>query len=382
MMAMVLDYANAGDLRQEIRNRSKANRPFVEHEAGLLFIQILLAVHHVHSKHMIHRDIKSANILLCSNGLVKLGDFGFSKMYANTVSDDVGRTFCGTPYYVAPEIWRRCPYSKKADMFSLGVLLYELLTLKRPFDGVDIEEIMHKTLAGRFDPLPDSISPEMQTIVATLLQSEPKRRPSSKTLLNTPTCKLYISVVREIVQGGELGGFSAEQEMTVTRQLMQTKEELQVDRRRQPMSMEDVLLTTVKVSLSDSPDRTGFILHGGTVMKQSSDLSWKRRYVCIYGEVEKGRTLTGDVASCLVTLELVQALSRDTLEQQCISTPFSDLEDVFQVISKYTGSDAAHAFAVAFKNGRRILFDAEDDKDRDEWMRAIQSFLGIGDEDD
>ncbi|CAJ1046923.1 putative Protein kinase domain/Protein tyrosine kinase [Leishmania shawi] len=320
--------------------------------------------------------------MLCSNGLVKLGDFGFSKMYANTVSDDVGRTFCGTPYYVAPEIWRRCPYSKKADMFSLGVLLYELLTLKRPFDGVDIEEIMHKTLAGRFDPLPDSISPEMQTIVATLLQSEPKRRPSSKTLLNTPTCKLYISVVREIVQGGELGGFSAEQEMTVTRQLMQTKEELQVDRRRQPMSMEDVLLTTVKVSLSDSPDRTGFILHGGTVMKQSSDLSWKRRYVCIYGEVEKGRTLTGDVASCLVTLELVQALSRDTLEQQCISTPFSDLEDVFQVISKYTGSDAAHAFAVAFKNGRRILFDAEDDKDRDEWMRAIQSFLGIGDEDD
>ncbi|CAG9583673.1 putative serine/threonine protein kinase [Leishmania major strain Friedlin] len=382
MMAMVLDYANAGDLRQEIKSRSKTNRPFAEHEAGLIFIQVLLAVHHVHSKRMIHRDIKSANILLCSNGLAKLGDFGFSKHYAATVSEDVGRTFCGTPYYVAPEIWRRRPYSKKADMFSLGVLLYELLTLKRPFDGEDIEEVMHKTLAGLYDPLPDSISKEMQTIVSALLQSEPKKRPSSKTLLNTPTCKLYISVVREIVQSGETGGFSAEQETTIARQLKQTKEELQVDRRRPPLSMEDVLRTTVKVSLSDSPDRIGFILYGGKVMKQSSDLSWKRRYVCIYGEVEKGCTLTDDVASCLVSLELVQAVSRDTLEQQCISTPFSDLEDVFPVISKYTGSDAAHAFAVAFKNGRRILFDADDDNDRDGWMRSIQSFLGIGDEDD
>ncbi|AYU83503.1 serine/threonine protein kinase, putative [Leishmania donovani] len=382
MIALVLDYANAGDLRQEIKSRARTGRTFREHEAGLLFLQVLLAVHHVHSKHMIHRDIKSANILLCSNGLVKLGDFGFSKMYANTVSDDVGRTFCGTPYYVAPEIWRRCPYSKKADMFSLGVLLYELLTLKRPFDGEDIEEVMHKTLAGRFDPLPDSISKEMQTIVSALLQSEPKKRPSSKTLLNTPTCKLYISVVREIVQSGEASDFSVEQETTITRQLKQTKEELQVDRRRPPLSMEDVLRTTVKVPLSDSPDRIGFILYGGKVMKQSSDLSWKRRYVCVYGEVEKGCTLTGDVASCLVSLELVQAVSRDTLEQQCISTPFSDLEDVFPVISKYTGSDAAHAFAVAFKNGRRILFDADDDNDRDGWMRSIQSFLGIGDEDD
>ncbi|EPY37940.1 hypothetical protein AGDE_05993, partial [Angomonas deanei] len=88
MVALVLDYANAGDLRKEIRNRKRANSPFEEHEAMLLFIQILLAVHHVHSRRMIHRDIKSANILLCSNGLVKLGDFGFSRMYAATVSDD------------------------------------------------------------------------------------------------------------------------------------------------------------------------------------------------------------------------------------------------------------------------------------------------------
>ncbi|RNE96507.1 putative serine/threonine protein kinase, partial [Trypanosoma conorhini] len=77
MIALVLDYANAGDLRQEIKSRAKASRAFREHEAGLLFIQVLLALHHVHSRHMIHRDIKTANILLCSNGLVKLGDFGF-----------------------------------------------------------------------------------------------------------------------------------------------------------------------------------------------------------------------------------------------------------------------------------------------------------------
>ncbi|EPY28144.1 protein kinase, partial [Strigomonas culicis] len=221
MIALVLDYANAGDLRQEIKSRAKSGRLFEEHEAGMLFLQVLLAVHHVHTRHMIHRDIKSANILLCSNGLVKLGDFGFSRMYAATVSDDVGRTFCGTPYYVAPEIWRRRPYSKKADMFSLGVLLYELLTLKRPFDGANMNEVMQKTLAGRYDPLPSKISPEMKEMVSSLLAGDPRQRPSSSKLLNTAICKLFMSGLLEIVQSQP--AFQGKLRTTITDQIQVTK---------------------------------------------------------------------------------------------------------------------------------------------------------------
>ncbi|EPY29660.1 protein kinase [Strigomonas culicis] len=374
VIALVLDYANAGDLRKEIRNRSRTARPFAEHEAGLLFIQILLAIHHVHSKRMIHRDIKSANILLCSNGLVKLGDFGFSRMYAATVSDDVGRTFCGTPYYVAPEIWRRRPYSKKADMFSLGVLLYELLTLKRPFDGATVEEVMRNTVAGKYEPLPRSVSEDMQSLVAALLNSEPKKRPSSKKLLNTPICKLYLSVVQEIVQNGTEADFSKDQIVAITNQLRGTKEELQKERRRSVLPIEDVMKAAPTLRLPDS-SAPGYLLYSGMLKKQGSDLEWKQRFVCIYGEV-----VAPNGVNEFGTLDLLQAVSRESLDQQCVAVPFADLEDVFPVISKYTGSNAAFAFVVAFKSGKRILFDTDTEASRDEWMHVIQVYLGIGEE--
>ncbi|KAG5465451.1 hypothetical protein CUR178_00154 [Leishmania enriettii] len=386
MMAMVLDYANAGDLRHEIRNRSKTNRPFAEHEAGLLFLQVLLGVHHVHSKHMIHRDIKSANILLCSNGLVKLGDFGFSKMYANTVSDDVGRTFCGTPYYVAPEIWRRCPYSKKADMFSLGVLLYELLTLKRPFDGANMHEVMHKTLAGRFDPLPSNISPEMRDIVTALLSGDPSRRPSSSRLLNMPICKLFLSGLLEIVQTQP--AFQGGLRDLISSQIQETKRLLVTEKRHIQRMMEESSGSSVAASTTILEGATpltttlgGLTIHEGTVKKQSSDMVWKKRYLCIRAELADGQTVL-DMNPKFKTLDMVLAISKETMEQQCISTPFTELEDAFPVPAKYTGCNASFVFAVAFKTGKRLSFQTKSEMERDLWMEKIQDVLGIGDGDD
>ncbi|KEG06751.1 putative serine/threonine protein kinase, partial [Trypanosoma grayi] len=354
MIALVLDYANAGDLRQEIKSRAKSDRAFREHEAGLLFIQVLLALHHVHSRHMIHRDIKSANILLCSNGLIKLGDFGFSKMYSATVSEDVGKTFCGTPYYVAPEIWRRKPYSKKADLFSLGVLLYELLTLKRPFDGADMQGVMQKTLSGKYEPLPSSISPEMSEVVSSLLSSDPRARPSSSKLLNAPICKLYLSVVIEIVR--DLDSLTDEQRELVTVHIKATKQELQSMRKSRYMQMEDSQAAPAAVSTTvfegSAPSRCigDISLYEGIVYKQSGDMAWKRRYMCIRGEVDSNSAPDAKTRQ-FTKLDLVQSRTKETMEQQCIATPFSELEDVFPVPSKYTGSDAQHVFAVAFKTG-------------------------------
>ncbi|GET93218.1 hypothetical protein, conserved [Leishmania tarentolae] len=386
MIALVLDYANAGDLRQEIKSRARTGRTFREHEAGLLFLQVLLAVHHVHSKHMIHRDIKSANILLCSNGLVKLGDFGFSKMYANTVSDDVGRTFCGTPYYVAPEIWRRCPYSKKADMFSLGVLLYELLTLKRPFDGANMHEVMHKTLAGRFDPLPSNISPEMREIVTALLSGDPARRPSSSRLLNMPICKLFLSGLLEIVQTQP--AFQGGLRDSISSQIQETKRLLVTEKRHIQRMMEESSGSSVAASTTILEGATpltttlgGLTIHEGTVKKQSSDMVWKKRYLCIRAELADGQTVL-DMNPKFKTLDMVLAISKETMEQQCISTPFTELEDAFPVPAKYTGCNASFVFAVAFKTGKRLSFQTKSEVERDLWMEKIQDVLGIGDGDD
>lgn len=379
MIALVLDYANAGDLRQEIKSRAKTGRAFREHEAGLLFLQVLMAVHHVHSRHMIHRDIKSANILLCSNGLVKLGDFGFSKMYAATVSDDVGKTFCGTPYYVAPEIWKRSPYSKKADMFSLGVLLYELLTLKRPFDGANMNDVMAKTLAGEYEPLPNSISPEMAHIVNSLLQGSPERRPTSSELLNAPICKLFSSGLMEIVQTQP--SFDGALRALVTDQIQSTKASLTAPK-TQSTRMEDTtpdmqtmtsMLTALDGAVPVNVDAS-VMLHDGTVKKQSGDGAWKRRYLCIRAEPELGPDGT---PISFKRFDLVLAVSKDSVAQQSIVTAFEELEDAFPVPSKYTGSNVSHVFAVAFKTGKRLSFQARNDDERNLWMDKIQQVLGI-----
>lgn len=373
MIALVLDYANAGDLRQEIKNRAKTGRAFREHEAGLLFLQVLMAVHHVHSRHMIHRDIKSANILLCSNGLVKLGDFGFSKLYAASVSEDVGRTFCGTPYYVAPEIWRRSAYSKKADMFSLGVLLYELLTLKRPFDGANMNDVMEKALIGRFEPLPSNVSPEMAQIVTSLLSSDPEKRPSSANLLATPICKLFSSGLMEIVQTQP--SFDGPLREVVSEQIQQTKASLHAAPRTLHVDDGQSEVSTQATAILEGGVPTNVegtvLLFEGIVKKQSSDGAWKRRYLCIRA------TPDPTAATAYKSLDLVLAVSRDSVAQQSIVTPFDELEDVFPVPSKYTGSNVSHVFAVAFKTGKRLSFQARNDDERNAWMNKIQEVLGI-----
>lgn len=382
-IALVLDYANAGDLRQEIKSRARADRAFREHEVGLLFIQILLALHHVHSRHMIHRDIKTANILLCSDGLVKLGDFGFSKMYSSTVSGNVGQTFCGTPYYVAPEIWRRKPYSKKADLFSLGVLLYELLTLKRPFDGENMQDVMQKTLSGKYDPLPPTVSPEMAEIVALLLSDDPRARPSSSKLLNMPICKLFISGLLEIVQTQPT--FEGPLRDMISSHIQSVKQALKEERRvigRQAEGMESLHIASSTTLLGGASLTEGvgdFILYEGYLKKQSGDLAWKRRYLCIRGVLADGEQAAAGGVPKFQRLDLVLAVSKETLPQQCITTSFNELEDVFPVPSKYTGSNAAHVFAVAFRTGKRILFQARSDGERGDWMQKIQEALGIDD---
>ncbi len=92
-----------------------------------------MAVKHIHSKKVLHRDIKLQNVLLTSANEVKLGDFGISKLLEST--GDFAKTSLGTPYYLSPEICSGKKYGSKSDIWMLGCLLYELCALKRPFEG-------------------------------------------------------------------------------------------------------------------------------------------------------------------------------------------------------------------------------------------------------
>jgi serine/threonine protein kinase len=369
-IALVLDYANAGDLRQEIKSRAKSNRPFKEHEAGLLFLQVLMAIHYLHSKNMLHRDIKSANVLLCTNGIVKLGDFGFSKMYMGSVSGEVGNTFCGTPYYVAPEIWKKIRYSKKAEMYSLGVLLYELMTLKRPFDGDDMSKVRDDALNAPVPELPEEISQEMRGLVVALMAKDPMARPSSEEVLAMPLMKLLTSALLEIAHSKQTEVADVDRE-----QIISDVENLRRNM-RPPPSVQPVvrpaLLSFVPsssvMSMSASPVHTigepvdisdDCILMESMIYKGSGEGMWKKRYLCLIRN-----PLTA-------AAELLLSVSKATMGSQCIRKALSDFEDVFAVPERYTTPPLPFSFALMAANGKKLAFRAETEDDRDLWIAHL-----------
>ena len=91
---------------------------------------------HIHDRKILHRDIKGQNVFLMKNGIVKVGDLGIARVLAHT--KEFAKTMVGTPYYLSPEIVANKPYGFKSDIWSLGVLLYELCALKPPFDGTSL----------------------------------------------------------------------------------------------------------------------------------------------------------------------------------------------------------------------------------------------------
>ena len=101
---------------------------------------------HVHDRKILHRDLKAQNIFLTKRGIVKLGDFGIARVLSNTVSR--AKTVVGTPYYLSPEIIENKPYNFKSDIWSLGVLLYELCSLRPPFNATSLSAVNFKFYFG------------------------------------------------------------------------------------------------------------------------------------------------------------------------------------------------------------------------------------------
>lgn len=138
-LCIVMDYCDGGDLQTKVKNqyklRTSSGKPqyFDENEVLNWFTQICLALKHVHDKKILHRDLKSQNLFLTKRGILKLGDFGIARVLSNTKSK--AKTVVGTPYYLSPEIIRNEGYSFKSDIWSLGVLLYEMAALQPPFNA-------------------------------------------------------------------------------------------------------------------------------------------------------------------------------------------------------------------------------------------------------
>ncbi|XP_024919721.1 serine/threonine-protein kinase Nek5 isoform X2 [Cynoglossus semilaevis] len=125
------------------------------------------------------------NIFLTSGGMTaKLGDFGIARMLKNTM--EMARTFVGTPYYLSPEICENQPYNNKTDIWSLGCVLYELCTLRHPFEGSSLRQLVSKICGGRFNPVPGCYSYDLCLLVTQLIKVNPCDRPSVSCILKRP----------------------------------------------------------------------------------------------------------------------------------------------------------------------------------------------------
>lgn len=199
MLLIIMEYADGGDLYRQIKARQHTMRYFKEHEVLFIFLQLCLALDHIHLNKMMHRDLKTANVLLTTTGLVKLGDFGFSRQYEDSLSNPVGSTFCGTPYYLSPELWRRAPYSKKSEMWALGVVLYEVMALKRPFGGRNMDELIENILHAHRQELPCVYSEDLRRLCGQLLSLDPRHRPSLRQLFQQPFIRKGLETLRRSV---------------------------------------------------------------------------------------------------------------------------------------------------------------------------------------
>ena len=173
-LCIVMDYADGGDLQKMIQ--AQKGKYFPESLVLDWFTQICLGLKHVHDRKILHRDIKCQNVFLTKANIIKLGDFGIARVLKHTV--EVAKSMVGTPYYLSPEIIESRPYSFKSDIWSLGVMLYELCALKPPFEGMNLHFLALKIIRGEFAPLPAHYSRELKTLVSQMLTMDVARRPN------------------------------------------------------------------------------------------------------------------------------------------------------------------------------------------------------------
>ena len=195
-LCIVMEYAPYGDLQRCIRKREAHRKPFPEDLIWSYFIQVCMGIRELHRRDIIHRDIKAANILRTSPAIVKVGDLGIAKLLKGALAT----TQIGTPHYMPPEVWKSRPYSFSSDVWSLGCLLYELATLRVPFEARSLSELRFKVVRGKYNTIPRTYSRELSRIIDMLLKVNAGDRPSLEQILTHPSIVDRMHLIPEEVK--------------------------------------------------------------------------------------------------------------------------------------------------------------------------------------
>ena len=179
MIYIVTEFAANGEIFDHLVRNGRMS----EGEACRVFTQILSAVKYCHTHGVVHRDLKAENLLLDADNNIKLADFGFSNFYS---PNDLLSTWCGSPPYAAPELFEGKQYvGPKADIWSLGVVLYVLVSGSLPFDGATLQELRSRVVGCQYR-VPFFLSEQCEQLLKGLLVIDPERRLSLEQIASHP----------------------------------------------------------------------------------------------------------------------------------------------------------------------------------------------------
>jgi len=221
-LIIVCEWAEAGDLKRQIRKALSKRARFHEYTIWKYFLQIAEALRYMHSHRVLHRDLKPANIFITADACIKVGDLGLSR----GLSDETIMVYTkvGTPLYMSPEVIVGGGYNHPSDVWSLGCILYELCALHSPFKepGLNLASLFEKIKRGKYPPISRKYSPHLHDLISRMLSVDPNARPSLDEVCEIATYMKHESARQRAIRRAQ------EHAQRVMRQQQEMKQQQQL----------------------------------------------------------------------------------------------------------------------------------------------------------
>ncbi|KAG5474212.1 hypothetical protein CUR178_04325 [Leishmania enriettii] len=179
---IIMEYCEFGTLEDLIERQRYEGCPFPTDVLLEWMAELLCGLAHIHSTCILHRDLKTSNIFVTSKNHLKLGDFGVCTILSNPSAK--AQSMIGTPLYFAPEVCNNEPHDERSDVWSLGIVFYEMCTLRRPFEADNLFTLIQLILESDIEPFNNGVDSSLEGLVRQMLDRDPSRRPTAQELID------------------------------------------------------------------------------------------------------------------------------------------------------------------------------------------------------